>query len=199
MLDPVWLVAAAQMLRSRRKKPLPADIEVQPLTDEDIRLIRAFSRPPGIFLCYRRQDTQGFARSIYDRLERKYGSQNVFRDVDSVPAGVRFPDWIQQKLSLSKIMIVLIGSEWLEILDEHKRRRLDLTDDWVRQEIHMALLSGIPIIPVLLQGARMPSKNELPSSIDKLADFQFAEVTDRRWDYDMGELIKGIDYLMSLH
>jgi hypothetical protein len=94
-------------------------------------------------------------------------------------------------------MMVLIGNAWSSALDHTGKRRLDLPKDWVRQEIEIALKRDIPIIPVRVQGAPMPSDDELPASIADLAGFQSAEVTDSRWEYDVGQLIWAIDNLIS--
>jgi hypothetical protein len=154
-------------------------------------------QPAKIFLCYRREDTQGFARGIYQSLVGKYGHEQVFRDIDSTPPGVRFAAWIESRVSQCSVMIVLIGKAWLSAEDQHKQRRLDLPKDWVRQEIGVALSRDISIIPVLVQGAPMPTEDELPDSITDLASFQSTEVTDSRWDFDVGLLLQAIDYCIA--
>jgi len=96
-------------------------------------------------------------------------------------------------------MIVLIGDAWSSAKDQHGQRRLDLPKDWVRQEIEAALRRDIPIIPVRVQGAAMPSEDDLPPSIADLTGFQSAEVTDSRWDFDVAMLIQAIDNLFASH
>jgi hypothetical protein len=159
----------------------------------------ASAQPPQgkIFLCYRRDDTQGFARSIYDRLADKYGQEQVFRDIDSTPAGVKFSTWIDSKVSECNVMIVLMGNMWSSVKDGAGLRRLDDPKDWVRQEVEVALSRDIPIVPVRVQGAVMPSVHELPPSIADLTSFQSAEVTDSRWAFDMEQLIRAIDGLIQ--
>jgi hypothetical protein len=152
---------------------------------------------PKMFLCYRREDTQGFARGIYESLAGKYGHERVFRDIDSTPAGVRYSTWIESRVSQCSVMIVLIGNAWLTAKDPAGQRRLDLPKDWVRQEIEAALRRSLPIIPVRVQGAPMPSEDELPPSIADLSGFQSAEVTDSRWAFDVGLLIQAIDNLIT--
>ena len=154
-------------------------------------------RQPKIFLCYRREDTQGFARGIYESLAGKYGREQVFRDIDSTPAGVRFSSWIESRVGQCSVMVVLIGAAWLSVKDRTGQRRLDLPKDWVRQEIEAALRREIPIIPVCVQGVPMPSEDELPPSIADLTGFQSAEVTDSRWDFDMTVLTRDIDSLIA--
>ncbi len=152
-------------------------------------------RQTKIFLCYRREDTQGFAGRIYDNLASRYGQEHIFRDIDSTPAGIRYATWIDSRVRQCSVMIVLIGNTWLSAKDHAEQRRLDLPKDWVRREIEAALSSDIPIIPVRVQGAGMPSEEDLPSSIADLSEFQSAEVTDSRWAYDVELLIQAIDSL----
>jgi carbon monoxide dehydrogenase subunit G len=84
---------------------------------------------PRIFLCYRRDDTEGFARGIYERLASKYGNEQVFRDIDSTPAGVKFSAWIESRVGECSVMIVLIGPSWSSAKDDTGQRRLDLPKD----------------------------------------------------------------------
>jgi hypothetical protein len=94
-------------------------------------------------------------------------------------------------------MVVLIGHTWASAKDQVGRRRLELPTDWVRREIEEGLRLKVPIIPVCIQGARMPSEDELPSSIADLAGFQSTDVTDSRWDFDIERLLRAIDDLIS--
>jgi hypothetical protein len=157
----------------------------------------SLSHQPKIFLCYRRKDTQWFAGRIYDSLVSKYGHEQVFRDIDSTQSGVRYPAVIESRVNQSSVMIVLIGASWSSSKDDTGQRRLDSPKDLVRQEIETALKHNIPIIPVLMEGAHMPSEDELPPSIADLAEFETAEVTDRRWEYDVRQLIQAIDNLSA--
>jgi hypothetical protein len=152
---------------------------------------------PRIFLCYRREDSQGFARGIYESLAAKYSPEQVYRDIDSTPPGVRYSTWIESRIDQCHVMIVLIGPAWSTAKDQAGQRRLELPKDWVREEIAVGLRRGIPILPVCVQGARMPSEDELPPSIVDLAGFQSTEVTDSRWDFDIKRLLQAIDNLIS--
>jgi len=154
-------------------------------------------RWPKIFLCYRREDTQGFARGIYQSLVGKYGPKQIYRDIDSTPAGVKYSTWIETRVAQCSVMIVLIGNAWLSAKDRNGQRRLDLPKDWVRQEIETALRRDIPIIPVRVQGAPMPSEDELPPSIADLTGFQSAEIADSRWDFDIDQLVQAIENLVT--
>ena len=43
-----------------------------------------------IFINYRRDDSGGTAGRLHDRLAETFGRENVFMDVDHIPAGVDF-------------------------------------------------------------------------------------------------------------
>src|SRR4051794_16412761 len=150
-------------------------------------------RPAVVFMSYRRGDTQWAARGIYDRLVDRYGRQNVFRDLDAIPPGARFRDYVEVKISESDVFILLIGNGWASYADDTGRRRLELPRDPVRLELEAALRLGLPIIPVRVEGAPMPTERDLVPSIIDLLEFNAAEVTDSRWDYDVERLLWAID------
>ena len=150
-------------------------------------------RPAVIFLSYRRGDTQWAARGIYDRLVDRYGRENVFRDLDAIPPGARFRDYVEKKISESDVLILLIGNAWASYADETGRRRLEQPRDPVRLEVETALRLGLPIIPVRVEGALMPTEGDLVPSIVDLLEFNAAEVTDSRWEYDVDRLLWAIN------
>jgi hypothetical protein len=61
-------------------------------------------------------------------------------------------------------------------------------EDFVRLEIAAALRRNIAVIPVLVQGAAMPSKEELPPDLQALAWRNATELRHTRWDTDFAEL-----------
>jgi hypothetical protein len=153
----------------------------------------AAQRPVVIFLSYRRGDTQWAARGIYDRLVDRYGRKNVFRDLDAIPPGARFRDYVEKKISESDVLILLIGKAWASYADEMGRRRLEQPRDPVRLEVEAALRLGLPIIPVRVEGAPMPTEGDLVPSIVDLLEFNAAEVSDSRWEYDVDRLLWAIN------
>ena len=70
---------------------------------------------------------------------------------------------------------------------------VDNSDDFVRVEIVAALKRGIVVIPVLVQDARMPTRQQLPDPLAELADIQASELSDRRWGTDVRRLIVTLD------
>jgi hypothetical protein len=70
----------------------------------------------------------------------------------------------------------MIGDQWLQLTDDQERRRIEDLSDYVRIEIESALKRDIPVVPVLVEEAKMPGANELPESIRDLAFRNAAEI-----------------------
>lgn len=125
-----------------------------------------------VFISYRRDDSGSFAHLLAGRLMTRLGKRNVFLDVDSIAGGELFPQRLEQALRASDLVLVLIGPRWLTIRDERGMRRLEQPGDFVRREVEGALLSGKPVVPLLLDGAAMPAAGELPPGLQRLAACQ---------------------------
>src|SRR5262245_17623281 len=110
-----------------------------------------------IFISYRRDDSGPTVGRMFDSLASYFGRDAVFKDVDSIPVGAQFPQHIASVLQQCRVTLVIIGSKWLTIADPQRNRRLDAVDDFVRIEVETALNSGMLVIPVTVDGARMPS------------------------------------------
>src|SRR5918911_1610052 len=67
----------------------------------------------GIFISYRRDDSQAWARGLYDALRRAFGPSRVFRDIDTLEAGVDYAEAIEQWLARSAGVLVVLGPPWL--------------------------------------------------------------------------------------
>jgi hypothetical protein len=145
---------------------------------------------PSVFISYRRGGSAGEAGRLADMLEARFGSERIFRDVDDIPPGEDFTRVIDQALARATTLLVVIGRRWLDARNEGGQRRLDDPQDFVRLEIESALRQGIPVLPVLVQGAQMPAPEQLPESLRPLAHIQAQELSDSRWHYDVGRLIR---------
>lgn len=122
-----------------------------------------------IFIGYRRGDTADVAGRIYDALADRFGRERIFKDVDNIPFGAEFGDYIKSTLARCSVALILIGPNWADATDANGGRRLDDPNDWVRVEIETALATaGLQIVPVLINGARMPAADCLPESMQPL-------------------------------
>jgi hypothetical protein len=149
-----------------------------------------------IFISYRRQDSDAYAGRLWDRLAPHFGAEDIFMDID-MNLGVDFVDEIQQKVALCKVLIAVIGRTWLEIKNDAGLRRLDDPEDWVRLEIATALERGIPVIPALVGGAKMPKASDLPSVLSKLTRRQAIDISHAGFKDDTGRLIRGLEAILS--
>jgi hypothetical protein len=122
-----------------------------------------------IFIGYRRDDTADVAGRIYDALEARFGKERLFKDVDNIPPGVDFGKYIKSILPRCRVALILIGPHWVNARDAGGRRRLDDQNDWVRVEVETALsINGLQVVPVLVNGAQMPTSSDLPASLRPL-------------------------------
>jgi Tol biopolymer transport system component len=149
--------------------------------------------PPRIFISYRRKDTAGYAGRLYDALAMRFDEERIFMDIDQIPIASDFRQVIADALARTDLVLVLIGPSWLSITDRSGRRRLDDPGDLVRLEIIESLRRNVRVLPVLVQGAPMPSPEDLPAPLAGLARIQALELSDRRWRSDLDELLEVVD------
>jgi TIR domain len=155
------------------------------------------ARAGRIFISYRREETAYPAGWLYDRLADRFGKGQVFKDVDSIQLGDDFVEVIASAVGSCDVLLALIGDEWLTVTDAHGRRRLDDPDDFVRLEIEAALTRDVRVIPILVDGARMPRADELPDSLAGLVRRQALELSPARFDFDTGRLLKVLDWTLA--
>ena len=143
-----------------------------------------------VFISYRREDSEGQARALFQDLVARLGRDSVFMDVDSIGLGRDFRAVLQERLATCDVMLALIGRDWVDGKDKSGRRRLDIPGDFVRMEITAALKRNIPVTPLLLHGAQMPTVEQLPEDLSDLAYRNGFELSHNRWESDVQELVK---------
>jgi len=144
----------------------------------------------GIFISYRRDDSAATVGRIYDRLVEVFGKEVVFKDVDSIPLGADFPQYIAGVIQRCTVALVVIGPQWAEARGADGRPRLANPGDFVRLEAETALQRGIPVIPLLVQGAGVPKPEQLPPSMRALTSRNATPIRyDPDFDNDMRRLI----------
>lgn len=149
----------------------------------------------GLFISYRRDDTQGYAGRLAHELSRELGPDRVFSDIE-IPPGSDFGDVLYRAIAASDALLVVIGRRWAADAGEGRPPRLFDPDDWVRTEIEAALAQGKLIIPVLVGGAAMPAAATLPESIRPMTRLQAACFDDRHWEMDLATLITRLRTLL---
>jgi hypothetical protein len=148
-----------------------------------------------VFVNYRRSDASVHANLLYDWIRERYGEDRVFKDVDSIAPGLDFVEAIEHAIDSSEVMLVVIGKGW--IVDAKGRRRLEDVDDYVRMEVATALKRNIRVIPVLVEGAEMPTAAELPEPLATLTRRHAFEINDDRARADRDELLRRLDTILG--
>lgn len=135
---------------------------------------------------------------MFDDLVQQFDESTVFMDVSAIEAGRDFRKAIEEGVTKCGVLLVVMGPEWLEAKDEHGKRRLDDPGDFVRIETASALKRDIPVIPVLVRGAKMPTAEQLPDDLKELAFRNCVELTHARWRSDILLLIEALRRLEGI-
>lgn len=146
----------------------------------------------GIFISYRRDDSRHAAGRILDALAQDHPRSSLFMDVDNIALGFDFRKELDKRLKHCEIMLVVIGSRWLNARDSEGRRRLDLPEDYVRLEIEMALSRDIRVVPVLLDDTDLPASEDLPESLRELVHRQGTRIQHESFARDLDSLAEGL-------
>jgi hypothetical protein len=171
------------------QEPPPGAVEPPPAQSPERRAFH-------IFINYRREDTAGHAGRLYDALAARFGDDHVFMDIDAIDPGEDFTQVVEQSVGSCDVLLALIGGGWTTTADREGRRRLDKPNDWVRVEIQTALdRPDTRVIPTLVQGAEMPSSDDLPPPLQKLSHRHAFEIRDSRWRSDVQRLIQDLEEL----
>jgi hypothetical protein len=154
------------------------------------------SSAKGIFICYRRDDAEGYAGRIYDRLHARFPGR-VFMDVTGISPGADFSRVIQDTVGSCHVLLAIIGKQWLTITDSSTKPRIQRDDDYVRHEIATALYRNIAVIPVLVRDAKMPGQESLTPDLASLSTRNALQVSDDDFEHDALRLISAIEYVMG--
>lgn len=146
-----------------------------------------------VFVSYRRADSAGHAGRLRDDLTELLGSR-VFMDVADIAPGARFPEVLAAELRSCGVVLAVIGPLWRDAFDAPREG-----DDFVRMELVQALThQGINVVPVLVQGASLPSAGRLPEDLKPLSSCQALSIRDDRWKDDVENLARHLRVLLRL-
>lgn len=150
-----------------------------------------------IFINYRASDEMIAAAFLEETLAAQFGSDEVFRDSNAIRPGTGdFRKVLWPTLARVSVMIAVIGPRWLGA-GESGRRRIDEPEDYVREEISLALKIGIPVVPVLVGSVDMPTASTLPEPIRDLAFCQYLRFDGRTTRDDAARVVDAVVRLIE--
>lgn len=186
------LVIAGAVIYVLKRNPQIRDT-VQPIAHPVAPVAPVVDARGSVFISYRREDSADVTGRINERLTQRYGHHVVFQDIDNIPLGVDFRQHLDRALSQCNVLLAVIGDRWIEGENGVGQRRIDDPRDHLRLELEAALRRDIPVIPVLVRRAAVPSEQELPDSLKPLAFRNGIQVRpDPDFNGDMDRLFKGI-------
>jgi hypothetical protein len=155
----------------------------------------------GVFINYRTVDNPLAAAAIHESLAGRFGTNRVFRDCVSMTTGTHYPSAIRAALADAKVLVAVIGPQWLTASDPSGERLIDRPHDWVRRELAFAFQQHITVLPVLLKdtpdNATQPRPDELPDDIRALGTIQSCQISQRTLGTDLTRLAERIAPLLT--
>jgi len=152
-----------------------------------------------VFINYRRQLNGAAAGRLADRLAQHFDHKHLFMDVDGIEPGVDFVQALDEQVSRCSAFIAVIGPGWADVRDADGRRRLEQPGDHVRVEIESALKRDIRVIPVLVEGANMPTIQDLPDSLQALSRRNAVTLSHNRFGAEVDELAAALKRALGIH
>jgi hypothetical protein len=139
----------------------------------------------GVFINYRGEDSHGYGALLHAELSRRFDPESVFMDSESIPAGADFMEQLLDQVRAARVVLAVIGARWLTAAGPDGRRRIDDPGDWVRRELVAAFEAGVRVIPVVIDGAQMPTVPDLPEDLAPLGRCQFRRLRHREASEDV--------------
>jgi hypothetical protein len=129
-----------------------------------------------IFVSYRRADQPAVAELLVRELQPELLGDRVFLDREEIEPGAVFPKHIQRAIEGAPVFLALIGAQWNPLAADGTHR-LDDVGDFVRCEVALGLECAAAdyrrlFVPVLFDGAKMPTTAELPQCLHRLTTYQ---------------------------
>ena len=132
-----------------------------------------------VYLSFRREESEDVATLLAERLG---GHFEVLVDAPAVEP--------ESAVSQADVVVAVIGARWTDIMARH---RFQGSSDRVSAEIAAALRRGALVIPVLVDGARLPTSTELPETLAGLAGKRAVIVGADSFTSDSSQLISAIE------
>ena len=152
---------------------------------------------PRVFISFRKTDDRWMRDRVYQALISRFDASQFFKSGPSIAPGSDFAQVLLRQAQDCEVMLVLIGSRWLDASDDTGRRLLELDGDWVRAEIVTSIAAGNRIVPVLLGDSTMlPGPPDLPPDIAMVGRLQFLRVAETHLDAGLDNLVTVIGRML---
>jgi len=143
-----------------------------------------------VFISYRREDTGPTAGRMYDRLLRILPKADIYYDLGTIKGGDDFKKSILAAIEQTDVALVFIGKNWLSPQPDGGSARVFDEDDYVRIELSAALARPILVLPLLVEGAKMPPPDQLPMDIRALSTRNALPLRLESFDDDTENVVK---------
>ena len=143
----------------------------------------------GVFISYRGEDSFSYGALLHAELAREFGPELVFLDSESIPPGTDYVEELLGRVRQARVVLAVIGARWLAAQAPGGGRCIDDPADWIRRELVAAFAAGVRVVPVLTDGAGMPTVAELPADLAALGRCQFRRLRHRDASADLARLV----------
>lgn len=150
-----------------------------------------------IFVSYRRTDSAGHSGRLFDHLSQYFPAENIFYDVEDIGSGSDWQQVIEQQVNEAEIVLVIMGLQWATVTNTGGSLRLHDENDVVRYEVKTALDRGGRVIPIIVHGATLPAKKDLPDVLQGLLSRNAFIVDDKTFVDDVTRLAHAINKAMQ--
>jgi hypothetical protein len=149
-----------------------------------------------VFVNYRRTDASAEATLLADHVNRVLGEGAAFIDCAPIAPGLDYLTCVHDALTRTRVMLAVIGPDWLGVADQRAPRLPDRFDA-VHTEIRAALARQIPVVPVLVRDAVLPEEQALPDDSRGLVSRRAAVLTTTAFERDAADLLERIGSYLS--
>jgi hypothetical protein len=143
-----------------------------------------------ILISYR-QESFHVARRLLHKLEASFDPADIrMRTGFPSSPSADYAQDLEGEVSTCDLLLAVIDPGWLVAEGTDEGRRPDIL--YVHAEIAVALERDIPVIPVLVEGAVSPRREELPQNLAGLTRHRAVRVRHESFDSDGDRLVRRI-------
>lgn len=139
----------------------------------------------GIFISYRHRYTAWQAGRLFESLNSRFPGK-IFMDTEVIWGSMDFRTAIDTNVTKCDALVALIDKRWLKSVQENATAERD----YMRLEIASALANGKCVIPVRIDGAKLPRSEFLPDDIKDLVYLPGVSLRHESWNRDVEWLVE---------